>query len=36
MVAAEADALERHHLPGQDEALATFRSQLERESRRGR
>ncbi len=35
-VAEEADALEQHHLPGQDEALAVFRAQLEEEVRRDR
>ena len=35
-VAEEADALEQRHLPGQDEALAAFRAQLEEEARRDR
>ncbi|WP_441286822.1 helicase-related protein [Sorangium sp. KYC3313] len=30
-VAAQADRLEQHHLPGHDEPLATFRSDLEKE-----
>ena len=35
-VAQEADALEQHHLPGNDEALAAFRAQLEEETRHDR
>jgi hypothetical protein len=35
-IADEADALEQRHLPGHDEALSSFRSQLEEEGRRGR
>ena len=35
-IADEADALEQRYLPGQDEALSSFRSQLEEEGRRGR
>ncbi|MGO9708532.1 MAG: helicase-related protein [Polyangiaceae bacterium] len=35
-VAEEADALEQRHLPGHDETLSVFRSQLEEEGRRDR